>query len=297
MSKIIPQDDFNETEMFRPAAINTGNPLSQYFRMPGCNVQLPTRGAFLPPDMIELQMDGSVAVYPMKAADELLLRSPDALMSGYALEKLIESCVPAIKAPRRVSSPDLDVILLAIRAATYGDTMEIEVECPNCKHENLFECDLSIMLSQMTFIDPENPLELSNGLVAYLRPYSMEAATKAALGSFHEIRKLQSIENEDQKRMAQSESLSVMSKLNLDGIADSIAYIKMPNGALVSDRDHIAQFVHNTSQAHVKKLQDKLGEINAMGVDKSVDAVCAKCNHEWSPAVDFDPTSFFGQSS
>ena len=101
------------------------NPLTKYFRIPGVHIKLPTHGAFMPTGSVAFTMNDEVPVYPMRGMDELLLKSPDALMNGYAIEKLIESCVPAIKFPRLISSPDLDVILMAIRAATYGETITL----------------------------------------------------------------------------------------------------------------------------------------------------------------------------
>ena len=81
--------------------------LKKYYRMPGVHIRLPTNGAFMPPGSVEFTMSGDIPVYPMRGADELLLKSPDALMSGYAIEELLKSCVPAIQFPRLVSSPDL----------------------------------------------------------------------------------------------------------------------------------------------------------------------------------------------
>lgn len=299
MSKIIEEDDFNEQQFFRPppkSPATSRNPLASHFRLPGCHVQLPTRGAFFEEEAFEPTLAGDVPVFPMKASDELLLKSPDALMSGYALEKLIESCVPSIRDPRKVTTPDLDVILLAIRASTYGDTMEIEVECPSCRHANAFEVNLPSIMSTVTFIDPENPVTLKDDLVVYVRPYTLDIATRAALITFEEVRKLQAIENDEERQKATNESFEKMSKLNLDGMADSI--VRVISGDLeVTDREYIKEFVHNTSQGWIRKIERKLTEINSKGVDKHVDATCTKCSHEWSPEVEFDPSSFFDQGS
>ena len=143
-------DDYNEEELFTkssPPAPGTvksnGNPLSSYYRVPGLHIKLPTRGKFFSKGNYSETLSGDIPIYPMRASDEMLLKTPDALMNGYALEQLILSCAPAIIEPREVSTPDLDVILLAIRAATFGHIMELEVDCPNCSHTNSFDCDLA----------------------------------------------------------------------------------------------------------------------------------------------------------
>jgi len=302
MNNDIPEDDFDEQELFRPQPklpSTSNNPLAGYFRVPGLNVPLPTRGAFFPKGDFEPTLAGDVPVYPMKAADEILLRSPDALMSGYAIEKLLSSCVPSIHNPRLISTPDLDVLLLAIRAATYGDVMEIEVVCPECKHDNAFDCHLPSLMSKITFIDPINEVRLSDEVIVRLRPYNLATATKVAMTSFNEQRTLQSIEqggDEEALKTARNETFSRLTQLNLEAVSDCIISVSIPD-AKVTDSANILEFLSNTGQAWVKKIEDALEKINMAGIDKKVDVVCTKCNHTWKPEIEFDPTSFFGNGS
>ena len=82
MAKISPPDEFDERQVF-------DDPLAKYYRMPGVHVRLPSNGAFMPPGSVQFTVTGEVPIYPMRAADELLLKSPDALMSGYAIEERV----------------------------------------------------------------------------------------------------------------------------------------------------------------------------------------------------------------
>lgn len=305
--KHIEEDDFDESALFKPAprAVVSRNPLKNYFRVPGLHITLPTRGKFLPPELYDETMAGEVPVYPMKAADELMMRSPDALMSGYALEQLVESCVPAIRAPRLIATPDLDVILLAIRAATYGEVMEVEVRCPECHHDNAFDCHLPSVMSRMTYVPETIEIRLSSDVIVHLRPYSMGSATRTALGGFNEARKMQQFGNmtdgeapelTEARRKALNESFKKLSDVNLEGIADCVIDVVVPSG-VVTDRDFIFEFIRETDQGTIKKIENKLVEVNQMGIDKHLDATCAKCSHKWNPEIEFDPSSFFGQGS
>src|SRR4051794_13716092 len=166
-----------------------GNPLAKYYRIPGLHVKLPTNGAFLPPGSIEFTAAGDIPVLPMAAKDELLLKSPDALMSGYALERLLESCVPAIHTPRLIATQDLDVLLLAIRAATYGDVMTLDATCPQCDTTVEIKCHLPALLATMQKVDPNAAIRLSDEVMAFVRPYNLGNATVLALASFEEARK------------------------------------------------------------------------------------------------------------
>lgn len=280
---------------------STANPLARYFRAPGVHVRLPTGGAFMPAGSIETSMNGEIAVLPMRSADELLLKSADALMNGYAIEELIRSCVPAIKEPRLVSSPDLDVIFLAVKSATYGDVITMEPICPSCNEQNEVHQSLAHLFATCKPIQPENPVRLSDDVVAYLRPYNLHNATTIGLVSFQEARKVQAAEAatdmEQEARQKQvNESVQRLVELTLEMLAECVERVVVQEGE-VRDRAMIREFVANISKAWVDRLQSKLDEINGLGIDKTYQAKCAACGHEWSPSIEFNPSTFFAPSS
>lgn len=280
--------------------IEATNPLSKYFRTPGYTITLPTNGAFLPPGSIDLTMTGDVPVFPMRAADELLLKSPDALMSGFALEKLIESCVPAIKcSPRLISSPDLDVILLAIRAASFGEKMDIEVTCPKCGEENKFEVELAPILATAKTLPKENPVRFTDELVAYVRPYNLHNATSLAMASFNEAKKLRAIEkipDDGLKQQKINESYANINKIAQATLVECVYKVVTPE-ATVEDPAQIAEFMLNIPRDWTRKVETVLREINEKALDKRIHLKCPSCGHEWTTEVEFDPVNFFVQGS
>lgn len=278
--------------------LSDDDPLAKYYRMPGVHVRLPSNGAFMPPGSIELTMNDDVPVYPMRAADELLLKAPDALMSGFAIEQLIKSCVPSIHAPRLISSPDLDVLLLAIRAATYGELMTVMPTCPECTKESEAHVNLLAILGTAKSIDPENPVRLSDDVVVYLRPYNMDNATRIGLTSFEETRKVQALEGADETtRIAQiNQSMNRIVNLTMDMLASCIVKVVIREGE-VSDPVSIRKFVSNVSKAWIDKLQAKMDEMNAKGIDKHYAVTCAHCGHKWQPEIEFNPATFFASAS
>jgi hypothetical protein len=268
--------------------------------MPGVHVNLPTNGAFMPPGSIEFTMGNDIPVYPMRAADELLLKSPDSLMSGYAVEQLIKSCVPSIKAPRLISSPDLDVLLLAIRAATYGEMLTVSPICPVCQRVGETHVNLSQIMATSKPIPAENPVRLSDEVIAYLRPYNMDNATRIGMASFEEARKVQATEDADDKvRTTQiNESMQRIVGMSMDVLAACVLRVVVVEGE-VSDPESIHKFILNVSKAWIDKLNDKMDEINSLGIDKHYTVVCAnpECNHEWQAEIEFNPSTFFGSAS
>lgn len=300
-------DDFNESEMFGdtaspapPVATPTGgNPLAGYFRVPGLSIGLPTGGRYLPEGAIELDVMNQVSVYPMRGADELLLKSPDALMSGLAIEKLIQSCVPAIKTPMLISSPDLDVLLLAIRAATYGNMMTIELDCPECEHEMEFDCDLNGVLATLTPVPESLDLRLSSEIVVHMRPHTLQSQTKLLIAAYEEQRHAMvadEVEDEQERHQLLRNTLDKIKQFQYSSVADAITKISVPN-AEVTDRQHIHEYVVNAPRKESEALLKRVGEINEMGIDRTLAVECEKCKHAWKSKIEFNPSTFFGRGS
>jgi hypothetical protein len=290
----------SESKQARITVDAQANPLAQYFRVPGYHITLPTNGAYLPPDSIEFTMTGEVPIFPMRAADELLLKSPDALMSGYALEKLIESCVPAIKcSPRLIATPDLDVILLAIRAASFGETMDIEVKCPSCGEINTYSVELPPILATASKIPEETPVRFSDDVVVYIRPYNLDNATKLAMASFTEAKKLRNIEkmpDDDAKQARINESYSAINVVSQSLLAECVYKVVTPAGT-VDDRKNIHEFLGNVPRSWSKMIDEALRGLNDKSLDKRVALKCQSCGHEWTTEIEFDPINFFVQGS
>ncbi len=125
------------------------NPLANYFRQPKIWLKLPSEGKFYSKGAIDISANGTYPVYAMTAKDELMFKTPDALLSGESTVQVIKSCIPAIMDPWKMPSIDLDVCLIAIRIATYGETMELHSTCPHCNSENEFEMNLTAWLERV----------------------------------------------------------------------------------------------------------------------------------------------------
>jgi hypothetical protein len=276
------------------------NPLAKYYRVPGVHVKLPTDGAFMPAGSIEFTMNREVPVYPMRGADEMLLKSPDALMNGFAIESLLRSCVPAIKAPRLISSPDLDVLLMAIKAATNGEMVTLSPKCPKCGVENEVHRNLGALMATMQTVDAENTVRLSDEVVVYLRPHNLQNATTLGIASFEETRKIQALEaaEADQEKRSQqmSSSIARLSILNNEVMADCILRVVVPEAA-VSDPVAIREFMANISKPWSDKISGALEAINNKGIDRHFDITCAACGHEFKTEIEFNPTTFFDPDS
>jgi len=276
------------------------NPLQKYFRLPGVHIKLPSNGRFQDAGNINLTATGELPIMAMRAQDELLMKSPDALMSGMAIEEVIKSCCPAIKDPRQLPSPDVDAILLGIRASTYGEMMTIESECPHCGAENAYEFNINGILDTVAPLEDEYLVRLSDELNVYLRPFNLHNSTKASSTVFQETRKLQLLDNlevsDDERQSFINQSYKVLNDMNVQMIAECVERVVTPGGT-VTERQFIDEFIHNIDLNQTHALENKLKEINEAGINKKHSVTCSQCSKTWETIVEFDPANFFGQGS
>lgn len=305
------EDDFDEEAIYSPAVAKKAktaapvapiNPLAAYFRLPGISVKLPTGGRFLPKGALEMNDKGEIEVYPMRAADEILLKSPDALMSGLAVERMVGSCVPALKTPKLISAPDLDVILLAIKAASSGTTMAIEVQCPKCEQENTFDADLAAILATVKPLPDVLEVRLADDLVVSIKPHCLDEQTRLLISAYEQNRRTQLLDMEDneltddEKQDILRETLNNVEHLQHQSLVNAIEYITIRDQKVV-DRGMLMEFLAKTTNEFLTAIRKKIEEVNNMGIDRSVKAQCQKCKHKWKTQIEFNPSTFFGQGS
>lgn len=273
------------------------NPLAKYYRIPGISVNIPSRGKYQPEGNVEFTISGEVEVSPMKASDELLLKSPDALISGKALESMLISCVPGVKDVRALPYNDVDALLVAIRAATYGNMLEISDTCPECEEDQTFDIDISNMIGRMAFLNESYTIEVMEGVVVHMRPLTFAENSVIGKRLFEETKRVQfetkaeGLTDDDRNDIA-SRAYNRMHELNLHIISQSIEKVVTPDDE-VTDFDDIYDFVTNSPIKWFKELENLVKEITAVGVHKSAVVQCGNCQHDWETDIVFDPASFF----
>ena len=142
--------------------MSNNNPLKQFFRQPALYLRLPTQGKWYTTSDVETINDGELSVFGLTAIDEIMLNTPDAMLNGQALEKVLNNCAPGFKNIKKIMLPDLEALFLAIKVATSDEAYEITRECPNCNHENNFNVDCQHLLDTMSFIDENDTQVIFN---------------------------------------------------------------------------------------------------------------------------------------
>lgn len=282
-------------EQIKPAA----NLLANYYRQPKVYVRLPSQGQFYPTGSLDVSQNAEYAVYAMTAKDELMFKTPDALMNGQATVEVIKSCVPSIANPWLMPSIDLDAVLVAIRIATYGETMEVHADCPSCSHYNDYEFKLTDYLDLLSTFQFEATIELAP-LVVKIRPYNYQEITKTALKALEQQKIFDVVNNEtmedDEKLEKFNKSFMKLTQLTVDVIVGCIDVIQTPEGE-VSDKNQIREFIDNAPREifnavneHITKMKNAL-EMQAQHVE------CADCNHKFDMTITMDQSNFFAVRS
>lgn len=275
------------------------NPLAQYFRQPKLYIRLPSQGRFYPNGTLDVSANEEYAVYAMTAKDELMFKTPDALLTGQSTVEVIKSCVPAILDPWRMPTLDVDAVLMAIRIATYGENMEISANCPSCEAENNYETDITKWLALLTNIDYQSEIKF-DPLVIHIRPYTYQEITKTNLKQFEQQRIFAVINDEkmsdEEKLKLFGESFVKITELTVDIVAGCIDHIDTPDGT-VDDQKMIREFVDNASKELFETVSNHVTAMRSKNDLKPIDAKCTSCQHEFQIPITMDQANFFGRGS
>ena len=271
------------------------NPLKQYFRRPAIYIKLPSGCLDYSPAVVEVPESGELPVYPMTAIDEISTKTPDALFNGSAIVDLIKSCVPAIKDPWKISSVDLDALLIAIRSASNGNDMEIETECPACQEVSKYGVNLIGLLSTLKTGDYKTEMKV-NDLLLKFRPLTYKEMTEAGLGQFELQRMfvaINALENVEEKTQKSRDALKTITDITMQVLSKTIEYIKTPN-AFVDQNEYILDFIQNCDKNVFELIKTHNAELKVQSEVKPLKVKCVSCSHEYEQSFTINAADFFG---
>jgi len=277
------------------------NPLQKYFRQPKVYVTLPSKGMYYAEGSIDMPENGELPVLAMTAKDELAMKTPDALLNGQATVDVIQSCVPNIKNAWKLPSIDLDALLIAIRIATYGETMEITTKVPNIGDEKAFSIDLRQILNQIVTKDYENHIQVNN-MNVYIEPLTYQEFTEASMKTFEEQR-IFALVNDDsltegEKLARFSKSFAVLTDLTVKTLTKSIKKISIGDTE-VSNQKHIQEFIDNADKEfysyiteHLDKQKEKFA-IEPFKATSTEEEIARGAPESFTVPITFDQSNFF----
>ena len=268
------------------------NPLQQYFRQPKLYINLPTKGVYSAPGTVASE---KITVFGMTGIDEIIMKTPDALLSGDCISKVIKSCCPEIKDPYELSNVDIDCILIAIRIATYGSTLSASNTCENCEAENEYDIDLNHYMEHFKTCVFQSKVELDN-MTIRLKPITYSQANDIGLENFILQKKLVQVnqiedqtEQEHQIRKIFEDLSAIQQKL----ISLSVDQIEIET-QMVSEKEYIDEFLNNCDKLVFDKIKEQFDINNNSWKIPTTEVVCDACNHKGKLTVELNQTNFFG---
>jgi hypothetical protein len=244
----------------------THNPLTAFMRQPKIFIRLPSEGKFWTAGSLIQSETGEYPVYSMTAHDELTLKIPDALMNGQAVVDVIQNCVPNIKNAWEVPSIDMDVILIAIRIATYGEKLTTPITIGEDELE--YTVDLrSVMDSLMQNISWEEHIAANDDLTIYVKPINYKQMTQMSVQTFETQKIMQIVNNEslseEDKIAAFKDSFTKLTNVTIGMVTASIYKIDTPQGSTDSAvfikefMDNVDKEIFNSVQNHLELLKEQ----------------------------------------
>lgn len=279
------------------------NPLTSFMRQPKIYIRLPSEGEYWPSGSLAPSETGDYPVYSMTAKDELMLKVPDAVMSGQAVVDVIQHCIPHIKNAWNVPSIDLDIILIAIRIATYGEQMTTPIMI-NGEDELEYSMDLRIIMDAlMSSITWDPVVPINEQLTVFVRPMNYKQLSESAVQTFETQKMLQIANNttmsEDEKVKAFKESFNKLTSVTIGIVEKSIFRIDSSDGSTDNPK-HIKEFVENVDKEVFNKIQNHLDTLKDANSIKPVQVTVNEDMRARGITEDvievplvFDPATFF----
>lgn len=227
------------------------NPLKKFFRQPKLYIKLPSSGNFYPPGSLEKTETGEYPIYAMTAKDEIAMKTPDALLNGQSTVDVIQSCVPNIKNGWMIPSIDVDALLVAIRLATYGENIDVDVKIPNTDIEKTYTADLRLVLDKLLGAAFDPIVQVNDEITIHIRPLNYLEFTKNAIKTLEEQRIFNIVTDDkmddETKIQLFNKSFKKLTDITVSMVGQCIDKIVTPDGE-VSNQEFINEFINNADK-------------------------------------------------
>lgn len=274
---------------------NSQSPLRQFQRQPKLYIDLPSNGNWYDEKVLADGTSTSLAVFSMTANDEIGFKTPDAMINGEATVRNIKSCIPAILDPWSIRTADIDSILIAIRMATYGQSMTVNSSCSKCNEDNSYEIDLQKYLDYYTTKSYNDTVVYENFTVK-LHPLTYRQWTdiqKKQTGFQRAISlQIPKIENEEQKEQVVQNIIDQINEVTVLGILDQVQSVEV-DGQIETDKKEIVEFLNNQDVKFFHTIKNTIEKNIADWSLPTEDTQCNSCGHKDKLRVTLDSSDFF----
>ena len=269
------------------------NPLQQFFRQPKIYITLPSKGVFNSPESLSGSFE-NLPIYGMTGMDEIILKTPDALMSGESTVKLIQSCCPSIKDAWSLTTLDTNIVYAAIRIATYGHELSVTQTCAECGTENDFDIDLNHVVEHYGNCQYNHKLVL-DGLTVKTRPLTFKESNDFSLENYglqQKLNQADQVEDVTEKQKLFKELFEELSVTQQRIFSKSVEAVEVGD-QVVTDPTYIEEWLKNCDKSVFEKLKNHVDANRTAWDMPTWPAKCEKSGAESKIYVELDNSSFF----
>lgn len=272
------------------------SPLKKYRRQPKIFIDLPSKGKWYS-NTVYNNVYTQLPVFSMTASDEILFKTPDALINGQATASNIKSCCPAILDPWQIKTIDLDTILIAIRIATYGPKINVNHKCPHCKNDNTYEIPLQNLLNHYLSLNYNDTL-IVDGFVIKLQPLNYKEMTDMQKKSIALQRTLNmqmkrtDFENDEQKNKIIDDIITQIAEVSVRIIFLNIESVEV-DGIVETNTVEIMEWLKNNDVKIFKEIKSHIEKNAELWQLPQQKVKCLNCDKENSIRINLDQSDFF----
>lgn len=256
------------------------NELLTRVQLPGSTFQLPSRGLFYHNNELAENVEmGEVHIHPMSAYDEILMKTPDMLFSGEAVNLVFQRCIPEVLKPKDLLAKDVDFLLVCLRQITYGDDLEVNYDhgCKKDSKRHSYVISMGGFLSKAKKIDPTTlgltyTCKVDSGQVVKLKPTIYRDLIKI----YQDVEPNKMFSPDEELKMAVFAIKSVIE--SVDG---------------VTDVGKIEEWIRAIPAGWLGVLSRTIEETGNFGVEFKFKTKCKDCKKEIEIESPINPVSFF----
>ncbi len=269
------------------------NPLTQYFRQPKVFIALPSRGAYNSPTAFSGDVN-HLPVFGMTGMDEIIAKTPDALLTGESTVKIISSCCPAINNPWELTTIDLDTILTAIRIATYGNELDVDNVCEKCGTHAEYTFNLSNFIEYYANVKYDNKIVVGD-LTISLKPLNYKQSSDFAQNNFQlqqRLRQINELDSEEERSKLLTAIYEDLAKLQNEIFIAGIESISTRDST-VTEHGFIREWVENADSKYIADIRTKVNTNQETWRSPDQTVECETCGHKTSLVISLDQADFF----
>jgi len=254
---------------------------------------LPSQGIYSKPGTIAGDVN-AIPVYGMTGMDEIIMKTPDALLTGESNIRVIESCCPSIKNAKELSVIDTDLIFTAIRIATFGSNMEVEKTCKHCGELSDYTVDLNRLVEHFSNVKFANELVLDD-LVIKMQPLTYEQSNDFGMRNFQLQQKFsqaQQLEDEKEQQRILNSLFDELGRMQNELYSLSIESVQTAK-INVTERAYIDEWLANCDRSVFARIKDQFEKNRDLLMIPTFTLECSNCHEANDITITMDQTTFF----